>query len=77
MYNTLCYSINCLLIYTKTDWDSIENRRKFFERYAQTRGFNAKDAQHWATIPKRVLMELPVCISQSLLFFVSYQVPLC
>ena len=52
-------------------WDEPENRRKFFENYAQANGFDPLIAKNWYSQLLDVLAE--VCLSFSLIFGILFE----
>ena len=45
------------------DWDNIENRRKFFEQYAQENAFDPLSAEHWYAQPRSKIAAVKVSSS--------------
>ena len=58
-------------VYDDVVWDEPENRRKFFENYAQANGFDPLIAKNWYSQLLDVLSE--VCLSFSPIFHILFE----
>ena len=60
-----------LMIYPTASWNEVENRRKFFEKYAKANDFDFKIPENWYFQPTEKIMATKVDLISFFLLFIS------
>jgi hypothetical protein len=61
-----------LIFLSSAPWSDRENRREFFEKYAQSCGFDPLVPENWYSVPKQTILALKVLII--IIVIISYTI---
>ena len=50
-----------MMIFAGNYWEHPKNLRNFFERFATSNSFDPLVSDNWYSVPRRLLLEYPVC----------------